>query len=129
MYDDLKKEFEAVFGRRAEYIFSAPGRTELGGNHTDHQLGRVLAAAVNLDTRAAVALNAQRCIHVNSDGYAPVTVALDELEPVPAERGTMAALVRGVAAAVTAQGYEVPGFDAYVVSTVCLLYTSDAADE
>ena len=49
MYDDLKKEFEAVFGRRAEYIFSAPGRTELGGNHTDHQLGRVLAAAVNLD--------------------------------------------------------------------------------
>ena len=118
MYDYLKKEFEAVFGRRAEYIFSAPGRTELGGNHTDHQLGRVLAAAVNLDTRAAVALNAQRCIHVNSDGYAPVTVALDELEPVPAERETTAALVRGVAAAVTAQGYEVPGFDAYVVSTV-----------
>lgn len=118
MYDDLKREFEAVFGRRAEYIFSAPGRTELGGNHTDHQLGRVLAAAVNLDTRAAVALNAQRCIHVNSDGYAPVTVALDELEPVPAERGTTAALVRGVAAAVTAQGYKVPGFDAYVVSTV-----------
>ena len=56
--------------------------------------------------------------HVNSDGYAPVTVALDELEPVPAELETTAALVRGVAAAVTAQGYEVPGFDAYVVSTV-----------
>ena len=55
MYEELKAKFERQYGRRAEYIFSAPGRTELGGNHTDHQHGLVLAAAVTLDTKAAAA--------------------------------------------------------------------------
>lgn len=118
MYDDLKKEFEAVFGRRAEYIFSAPGRTELGGNHTDHQHGLVLAAAVTLDTKAAAAENNDGCIRVISEGYAPVTVPIDELEKHPEERNTTAALVRGVAAGFLRRGYGVRGFDAYIVSDV-----------
>ena len=118
MYGELKAKFERQYGRAAEYIFSAPGRTELGGNHTDHQHGLILAAAVTLDTKAAAAENNDGCIRVISEGYAPVTVRLDELEKHPEERNTTAALVRGVAAGFVRRGYGVRGFDAYVVSDV-----------
>lgn len=118
MYGELKAKFERQYGRAAEYIFSAPGRTELGGNHTDHQHGLVLAAAVTLDTKAAAAENNDGCIRVISEGYAPVTVRLNELEMQPEERNTTAALVRGVAAGFVRRGYGVRGFDAYVVSDV-----------
>ena len=118
MYEKLKAKFERQYGRAAEYIFSAPGRTELGGNHTDHQHGLVLAAAVTLDTKAAAAENNDGCIRVISEGYAPVTVRLNELEMQPEERNTTAALVRGVAAGFLRRGYGVRGFDAYIVSDV-----------
>ena len=118
MYEKLKAKFERQYGRAAEYIFSAPGRTELGGNHTDHQHGLVLAAAVTLDTKAAAAENNDGCIRVMSEGYAPVTVRLDELKMQPEERNTTAALVRGVAAGFVRRGYGVRGFDAYIVSDV-----------
>ena len=118
MYGELKAKFERQYGRAAEYIFSAPGRTEIGGNHTDHQHGLVLAAAVTLDTKAAAAENNDGCIRVMSEGYAPVTVRLNELEMQPEERNTTAALVRGVAAGFVRRGYGVRGFDAYVVSDV-----------
>ena len=118
MYGELKAKFERQYGGAAEYIFSAPGRTELGGNHTDHQHGLVLAAAVTLDTKAAAAENNDGCIRVISEGYTPVTVRLDELEKHPEERNTTAALVRGVAAGFLRRGYGVRGFDAYVVSDV-----------
>lgn len=118
MYGELKAKFERQYGRAAEYIFSAPGRTELGGNHTDHQHGLVLAAAVTLDTKAAAAENNDGCIRVMSEGYAPVTVRLDELKMQPEERNTTAALVRGVAAGFVRRGYGVRGFDAYIVSDV-----------
>ena len=118
MYEELKLKFAQQYGRQAEYIFSAPGRTELGGNHTDHQHGIVLAAAVTLDTKAAVAENNDGCIRVISEGYAPVTVRLDELAAHPDERNTTASLVRGVAAGFARCGYSIRGFDAYVVSDV-----------
>ena len=118
MYEELKAKFEREYMRGAEYIFSAPGRTELGGNHTDHQHGLVLAAAVTLDTKAAAAGNSDGCIRVISEGYAPVTVRLDELAARPKERNTTAALVRGVAAGFMRRGHNVRGFDAYVVSDV-----------
>ena len=104
MHEELKAKFERQYGRAAEYIFSAPGRTELGGNHTDHQHGLVLAAAVTLDTKAAAAENNDGCIRVISEGYAPVTVPIDELEKHPEERNTTAALVRGVAAGFLRRG-------------------------
>ena len=100
------------------YIFSAPGRTEIGGNHTDHQHGCVLAAAVNLETRAVVTPHPEPVLRIWSGGYAPVTVALDELQVHPAERNTTAALVRGVAAAFAARGCPLGGFDARISSTV-----------
>ena len=114
----LDTGFEAVFGNRPERYFSAPGRTEIGGNHTDHQRGRVLAGAVNLDTRAAVRKNGTNIIRIQSQGYPMSTVELDALEPVKAEVNTTPALIRGVAARFIQMGYEVGGFDAYCTSTV-----------
>lgn len=85
-------------------IFSSPGRTELGGNHTDHQGGHVLASAVTLSLRAEAAITDDGRVCVYSPGHAPVDVALSELDPRPDERGTSAALVRGVAAALHRRG-------------------------
>ena len=114
----LDAGFEAAFGGKPERYFSAPGRTEIGGNHTDHQRGRVLAAAVNLDTCAAVRLNGTNIIRILSQGYPMCTVVLDELTPVESEINSTPALVRGVAARFTQLGCRVGGFDAYCESTV-----------
>lgn len=114
----LKERFSQYFGYAPERFFSAPGRTEIGGNHTDHQHGRVLAAAVDLDTRAAVACNGTRTIRLLSQGYPLLEVSLDDLAAHPREKNTTAALVRGVAAGLAGRGVSLAGFDAYVTSTV-----------
>ena len=114
----LDAGFLAAFGKLPSRYFSAPGRTEIGGNHTDHQRGRVLAAAVNLDTLAAVAPNALGQIRILSQGYPMCCIELSHLEVVVSERNTTAALVRGVAARFRQLGYPVEGFDAYCTSTV-----------
>ncbi len=118
MSQDLKQRFAGIFHRPASYIFSAPGRTELGGNHTDHQLGRVLAAAVSLDSTAAVARSEDRLVQVCSEGYPLCRISLDDLEVHPEEAGSTAALVRGILAGIRQRGGELVGFDAYVSSRV-----------
>ena len=118
MYEELKRKFQATFLCEAQYIFSAPGRTELSGNHTDHQLGKVLAGAVDLDTVAAVALNGENTIRVLSERYPLCEIALDELSVRPEETGSTAALIRGTAAGIAARGFSIPGFNAYVTSRV-----------
>lgn len=100
------------------YRFSAPGRTEISGNHTDHQHGCVLAAAVNLETVAEVMLNDSEVIRVQSEGYPVVEVALNDLSVHEAEKNTTAALIRGVAAAFSQRGAKLLGFDAWVRSSV-----------
>ena len=115
---NLDAGFAGVFGGEPTHYFSAPGRTEIGGNHTDHQRGRVLAAAVNLDTRAAVRLNGTDTICIQSKGYPMCNVDINELEPVQAQFGTTTALIRGVAARFAMMGCKLQGFDAYVESTV-----------
>ena len=114
----LDAGFAQHFEGAPQCYFSAPGRTEIGGNHTDHQRGRVLAGAVNLDTRAAVRENGLGCIRIQSQGYPLCRVDLNDLTPQSSEINTTAALVRGVAAWFTQMGKTVPGFDAYVESTV-----------
>ena len=114
----LDAGFSAAFGTVPQRYFSAPGRTEIGGNHTDHQRGRVLAAAVNLDTRAAVRLNGTNVIRILSKGYPLCEVNLTELTPVESEINTTMALIRGVAARFVQLGCKVEGFDAYCESTV-----------
>lgn len=103
---------------RSLSIFSAPGRTEIGGNHTDHQQGRVLAAAVDLDAIAIVAPNGKNRISLVSDGYDPVEVDLSETDPKDSEKGTTASLVRGVAAQFAERGAQLKGLDIYVTSDV-----------
>ena len=114
----LDAGFAAVFGGAPERYFSAPGRTEISGNHTDHQRGRVLAGAVNLDTVAAVRLNGTNVIRIQSKGYPMCEICLDELEPKESEINSTPALVRGVAARFAQLGCKVGGFDAYCESTV-----------
>ncbi|MBQ6856502.1 MAG: galactokinase, partial [Lachnospiraceae bacterium] len=121
--DSIKKKaldagFAAAFGGVPERYFSAPGRTEIGGNHTDHQRGRVLAAAVNLDTVAAVRLNGTDQIRILSKGYPLCEVNVKELTPKEDEINTTPALIRGVAARFAQLGCIVEGFDAYCESTV-----------
>ena len=101
-----------------QYLFSAPGRTEISGNHTDHQHGCVLAASVNLKTTARVTQNDAGIIRVKSDGYAPVEVDVKDLAIHPEEINTTAALIRGVAAAFQQRGAGLGGLDAEVSSTV-----------
>lgn len=103
---------------KMHYQFSAPGRTEIGGNHTDHQHGCVLAAAVNLETLADVSLNESDMIWVQSEGYPAFGVDLTDLSVHEEEKNTTAALVRGVAAAFAQRGAKLRGFDMAVTSTV-----------
>ena len=114
----LDAGFAAAFGGVPSRYFSAPGRTEIGGNHTDHQRGRVLAGAVNLDTVAAVRPNGTNTIRIQSKGYPLSIVQLDNLSPVAEEVNTTPALIRGVAARFTQLGCKVEGFDAYCESSV-----------
>ena len=114
----LNAGFAAAFGSEPTCYYSAPGRTEIGGNHTDHQRGRVLAAAVNLDTVAAVRPNGTDIIRILSKGYPLCEVNVTELEPIAAEINSTPALIRGVAARFTQLGCKVGGFDAYCESTV-----------
>ncbi len=114
----LDAGFAAAFGGAPERYFSAPGRTEIGGNHTDHQRGRVLAGAVNLDTVAAVRENGTDTVRILSQGYPMSVVSLSDLQPNEAEFNTTPALIRGVAARFTQMGCQVKGFDAYCQSTV-----------
>lgn len=99
-------------------VFSAPGRTEIGGNHTDHQHGCVLAAAVSADAIAIVSANSENVIRVSSDGYDPISIPLDSLSPVDTEKGTSAGLIRGIASAFSAMGTPLSGFNAFVSSDV-----------
>ena len=99
-------------------LFSGPGRTEIGGNHTDHQHGRVLCGSVDMDMLACAAPNGKQVIRILSEGYPALEVGLDDLSSREEEKNTSAALVRGVAARVKELGCGLAGFDAYVTSTV-----------
>ncbi len=119
-YISLLKRHEETFnsGDGPVFLISAPGRTEIGGNHTDHNRGKVLAAAVNLDTVSAVSARKDMTVHLHSDGYPALVLDLSELTPQPAEKGTTAALIRGVAERMQQLGYKIGGFDAVVTSNV-----------
>ena len=114
----LLRKYHSLFGGGEARVWSAPGRTEIGGNHTDHQHGRVLAASVDMDMLAAAAANGENTVRVKSEGYDMITLTLDSLAPVPGEEGTTTALVRGICAEAAARGFAVGGFNACVTSNV-----------
>lgn len=118
-YADAVDAFADLFPEASEVsLFSAPGRTEVGGNHTDHQRGCVLAAAVNLDVIAVVSFNDSGIIRIQSQGFPMDTVALSNLSITEEEKGSSSALIRGIAARFKDLGYAIGGFDAYTTSNV-----------
>ena len=111
--------FRSTFDEgRPAALFSGPGRTEIGGNHTDHQHGRVLCGSVDMDMLACAAPNGLPLVRIQSEGYPELKVDLDDLSVNIGEMGTSAALVRGIAARLAEMGFRPEGFDACVSSTV-----------
>lgn len=114
--NNMIENFARHFGHSQVSVYSVPGRTELGGNHTDHQNGQVLAAAVDLQIRAAVAT--ADTVEMHSEGFGLIKLDISDLSPLEDEKGTAAGLVRGVLAGLKDQGFNVGGFKAYIVSDV-----------
>lgn len=118
-YIDLINDFAAIFDETRDIrLFSAPGRTEVGGNHTDHNHGRVLAAGINLDAVAAAAKNSENIVRVKSRGYDTDVCDINDLSVKEEEKGHSPALVRGMCAGFKKYGYEIGGFDAVTMSSV-----------
>lgn len=119
-YSRLVKAHEDFYHAQHEklYLISAPGRTEIGGNHTDHNNGKVLAAAINLDMVACVSPRDDGIASVHSQGHPAIEVDLSDLSVHPEENGTSAALVRGVAAGMKENGFVLGGFNAVMTSDV-----------
>lgn len=118
-YIDVINGFEETFGVADKIaLFSAPGRTEIGGNHTDHQHGCVLAGSINLDVISAACPNGTNTVRIQSKNYKMDIIELDDLEIHPEQFDKAIALIRGVIKKFVDLGYEVKGFDAYTTSNV-----------
>lgn len=113
-YVALINNFKSIYSHTSFELFSAPGRTEIGGNHTDHQHGRVLAGAVNMDNIAAAAINNTQEIRITSEGYPEFNVDLTNLTIDESAFFTSAALVKGICARLQELGFKIGGFDAYI---------------
>ena len=110
-YNNLIERFKTLYGPKDIMIFSSPGRTEIGGNHTDHNFGRVLAGAVNLDNVAIAAINNTNIVRIESVGYPEFEVDLTNLSPDKKEHFTSIALVRGISSRMKELGFSIGGFD------------------
>lgn len=119
-YINAVRKFEALYGPGEVMLFSAPGRSEVGGNHTDHQHGTVLAASVNLDTVGVVRATKDNVIRLVSDAYEEIVISLDDLLLKQEEKETTTALIKGVVSGFLNRQYAVGGFLAYVTSDVLI---------
>ena len=119
-YINAIKKFETYYGVGEVELFSAPGRSEVGGNHTDHQHGEVLAASINLDTIGVVKATDDNQVRIISDDYDEVIISLDDIAASEDEKETTTALIKGVIAGFVERGYKVGGFCAYATSDVLI---------
>ena len=118
-YMSVINGYADIFGDTEQLaLFSAPGRTEIGGNHTDHQHGCIIAGSVNLDVIAAVSFNNENIVRIKSKGYPMDEVSLDDLEIHKEEYDKAISLIRGVLKKISSMGYEIKGFNAYTESNV-----------
>jgi galactokinase len=117
-YNTLIDKFNNIFGKKDFMLFSSPGRTEIGGNHTDHNFGRVLAGAVNMDNIAVAAKNNTNIVSILSSGYEKFAVDLSNLSPNKAENFTSASIVRGISSRMKELGFTTGGFDCCIDSGV-----------
>jgi len=119
-YTRAVNRFRDLFGDRDVQIYSTPGRSEVCGNHTDHQQGKVLATSINLDAIAVVSKSDENRIKLLSGEYPLIDICLDELAVIKSEQGTTRALIKGVAQGLKNEGYKLGGFNAYVTSDVLM---------
>ena len=117
-YADAIKEFERLYGETEVSLFSVPGRSEISGNHTDHNRGRVIAASIDLDIIAVAAKRKDDMISVTSKGFTPDNVKLNNLVPDKNDFGKSYALIAGVADGFVKSGYKIGGYNAYTTSNV-----------
>ena len=119
-YVNALDSFSKIFGdERDVNIYSVAGRSELAGNHTDHNCGKVIAASINLDIIAIVAQNNTNVINLKSEGFNQLSIDFSEYcEPNPTHYGTSASLIAGMCRGFADSGYKVGGFDAYCTSSV-----------
>lgn len=116
-YEHLATKFKECFGEGEVDFFSAPGRTEILGNHTDHNHGKVLTASIAMDTIAAARKNGTSLVHVISEGYKAITIDLENLDSECKCKGTLSLLI-GMFECAMKKGYKVEGFDAYITTEV-----------
>lgn len=114
------ERFESLYGEAEVAIYSAPGRSEVGGNHTDHQHGEILAASINLDAIAVTKPLKERVVRVVSDDYAEIVIDLEQLECEASEAMSTRALIKGVLADIKQRGYQIGGFASYITSDVLI---------
>ena len=119
-YLALLEEAKQTYGDGDYHFISSPGRSEIGGNHTDHQHGHVLAAALNIDNLAVVKANEEQIVRYRDKAFAPVEVDLTDLSIREEEKNTSFALIRGIAAKLQEEGYRTGGFDAICDSHVLI---------
>ena len=120
-YANAVSEFNKTFeGIEPAAVFSAPGRTEIGGNHTDHQHGEVLAASINKDAIAVVSPRDDNMVNVLAEGFGMTNIDLNDLSLREDEKGSTPALIRGVLAGLKDNGFILGGFDAYITSDVLI---------
>lgn len=117
-YINAVRKYEMIFDMNEIFIYSAPGRSEIGGNHTDHQNGEVLAAALNVDAIAVVGKIEVGEVRIFSEGYKQFTVSLEDLEAKEEEKEKTEALVKGILFWMKEKGYKIGGFQAYITSDV-----------
>ena len=119
-YVSALRNYMEEFGFDDVEIYSAPGRSEVGGNHTDHQNGEILAASINLDAIGIVKKTTDNKVTILSKGYTLITISLDNLEMQEEEKETTIALIKGVLAGFVNHGYKIGGFKAYITSDVLI---------
>ena len=117
-YINALNEYKKLFTEELDGIYSAPGRSEIGGNHTDHQHGETLAASINDDAIAMVKSTDKNVVNVLSEGYDMITIDLNDIDKKDSEEGTTIALIKGVIKGVKEHGYNIGGFNAYITSNV-----------
>jgi galactokinase len=117
-YINALNEYKKLFTEELDGIYSAPGRSEIGGNHTDHQHGETLAASINDDAIAMVKSTDKNVVNVLSEGYDMITIDLNDIDKKDSEEGTTIALIKGVIKGVKDHGYNIGGFNAYITSNV-----------
>lgn len=117
-YQELVKGYEEVFGNQDVLLFSSPGRTEISGNHTDHNYGKVLAGSINLDCVGVAAKNDSQEVHIISETYnQDFTIDLEDLTP-SAQMGGTVDLTKGLLKGFLEAGHKIGGFNAYITSNV-----------